>query len=290
MSTDVLTRHRSSRPRRAVPTGGVRSGPPVDPRLAARRREVEEDRGRRRRRRLGLGLGVAAVVAGAYGVTRTALVDVDRVTVRGVEGSAATAVRDLVAVEPGTALLDVDTASVEDRVSTLAWVGAVDATRHWPGSLEVRVSARVPVAVDPDGVMVDATGRVLGADGPVRPAHLPRIDHTLGRPGTTVEPQARELVEVLAALPPALAAQVAAGRVVGTDVVLTLDDGISVRIGDARRLTAKFVAVEALLEQAGRSTIAGLDVRVPSSPSVKPVPGAQRDRAASLTDGTGPGA
>lgn len=231
-----------------------------------------------------------AVVAGGYGVTRTAVLDVDRVEVRGVEGPAVATVRDLVAVEPGTALLDVDTASVEDRVATLAWVADVEATRHWPGAVEVRVSTRVPVAVDPDGVTVDATGRVLGADVPGRPAHLPRIDQALGRPGTTVEPRVRDLVEVLAALPPALAPEVASGRVAGTDVVLTLVDGIAVRIGDTSRLTAKFVAVEALLEQAGRSTIAGLDVRVPSSPSVRPAPGAERDPAASLTDGTGAGA
>lgn len=293
MSTGVLTRDRSPRPPRPgrAAATGTPSRPPIEPRLAARRREVERDRGRRRRRRLVLGLGVVTVVAGGYGVTRTALLDVDRVAVRGVEGPAAVAVRDLVAVEPGTALVDVDTAAVEDRVATLAWVADVDATRHWPGSLEVRVSARVPVAVDPDGVTVDATGRVLGADGPGRPAHLPRLDQALGRPGTTVGPQARELVEVLAALPPALAPEVASGRLAGPDVVLTLVDGITVRIGDTSRLTAKFVAVEALLEQAGRSTIAGLDVRVPSSPSVKPAPGAERDpAAASLTGDTGAGA
>jgi cell division septal protein FtsQ len=77
---------------------------------------------------------------------------------------------------------------------------------------------------------------------------------------------------------------------VGSDVVLTLVDGITVRIGDTSRLTAKFVAVEALLDQAGRATIESLDVRVPSSPSLVPVPGADRETGSSLTGEPGAGA
>jgi cell division protein FtsQ len=287
VSSGLLTRDRTGRA--PGPAAAARHDP-VDPRLAARRHQVERDRGRRRRRRLGLGLGLVAVVGGAYGLTRTSLLDVDRVEVRGVGGPAADGVQDLVGVEPGTALVDVDTAAVERRVATLAWVANVSAARRWPGRIEVRVSARVPVAVDTDGVAVDATGRVLGTDGPARPDHLPRIDQALGRPGTVVDPRSRQVVEVLAALPPSLSAEVASGRAAGTDVVLTLVDGITVRMGDTSRLTAKFVAVEALLEQAGRTTIAGLDVRVPSSPSVRPVPGAERDPGSSLTTGPGAGA
>ncbi len=285
MTSGVLTRH-----------NGGRSAPDalIDPRLAARRLEVARGRGRRRRRRLGAGLGLVVLAGGAYGVTRTSLLDVDRVDVHGVDGPAATLVADLVAVEPGTALLDVDTGAVEQRVASLPWVAAVAAERQWPGTLEVRVTTRIPVAVDPDGVAVDADGRVLGADVPELSAggsaELPRLELGLGRPGSVVDERGRLLVEVVAAVPPSLAGEVASGRVVGSDVVLTLVDGITVRIGDTSRLTAKFVAVEALLDQAGRATIESLDVRVPSSPSLVPVPGADRETGSSLTGEPGAGA
>ena len=285
MTSGVLTRH-----------NGGRSAPDalIDPRLAARRLEVARGRGRRRRRRLGAGLGLVALAGGAYGVTRTSLLDVDRVDVHGVDGPAATLVADLVAVEPGTALLDVDTGAVEQRVASLPWVSDVAAERQWPGTLQVRVTTRIPVAVDPDGVAVDADGRVLGADVPELSAgassELPRLELGLGRPGSVVDERGRLLVEVVAAVPPSLAGEVASGRVVGSDVVLTLVDGITVRIGDTSRLTAKFVAVEALLDQAGRATIESLDVRVPSSPSLVPVPGADRETGSSLTGEPGAGA
>ena len=285
MTSGVLTRH-----------SGGRSAPDalIDPRLAARRLEVARGRGRRRRRRLGAGLGLVVLAGGAYGVTRTSLLDVDRVDVHGVDGPAATLVADLVAVEPGTALLDVDTGAVEQRVASLPWVSDVAAERQWPGTLQVRVTTRIPVAVDPDGVAVDADGRVLGADVPELSAggsaELPRLELGLGRPGSVVDERGRLLVEVVAAVPPSLAGEVASGRVVGSDVVLTLVDGITVRIGDTSRLTAKFVAVEALLDQAGRATIESLDVRVPSSPSLVPVPGADRETGSSLTGEPGAGA
>lgn len=266
MSAGVLTRPRAERV----------AGGPIDPRLAERRREVERDRGRRRRRRVGVGLGVVTLVGGAYALTRTALVDVDRVEVVGVSGADASKVVAAAAVEPGTPLLDVHAPAVEERVEALAWVAEAHATRHWPGGVEVHVRPRVPVAVDPQGSAVAADGHVIGTGGPARPSSLPRLDQRLGAPGSVAPAPVRRVVEVLAAVTPSLAGEVASGEVVGTDVVLTLVDDITVRIGDSSRLTAKFVAVEALLDQAGRSTIAGLDVRVPSSPSVAPVPGADR--------------
>jgi cell division septal protein FtsQ len=61
---------------------------------------------------------------------------------------------------------------------------------------------------------------------------------------------------------------VESGALVDDDVELVLVDGIRVRFGPSDRHRAKFTALQALLDQAGRSTVRSIDVRVPTSPSL----------------------
>lgn len=275
MSTGTLERRRSasSRPQSFI-----------DPRLEARRDEVSRDRQRRRFRRVAVGALILVSLGGAYGLTRTAALDVDDVLVEGAAGRARADVVQAADVERGTPLLDVDVAAVETRVSALAWVDTVVVQRRWPGTVSVVVDARIPVAVDTAGVAADGSGRVLGAAVPGTTSDLPLIGVQFGPPGTQLDRRQRLVLEVLAAIPSSLAEEVESGQLGRSDVWLTLRDGITVRVGDSSRIRAKFVAIEALLEQADRSTIAALDVRVPSSPSVTPKPGTERAEAASLTD------
>lgn len=258
--------------------------PVIDPRIEDRRRAVSAEHARRRNRRVGTALALVGVVGGAYALTRSAALDVDRVSVTGVSGPAATEVARRAGVAPGTPLIDVDPAAVAHRVEKLVWVSDATVERHWPGGVTIEVVARQPVAVDRRGVALAADGSVLGSGVPGGSRSLPRVDIVAGRTGSTLASPMATVVEVLAAVPDHLRADVVEGAVRGSDVVLTLDDGITVRIGGPDRLVAKFVAVGALLEQADRETIEAIDVRVPSSPSVRPRKGTDRAADASLTD------
>lgn len=257
MSTGTLTRAPRSRP---TPT------PAIDPRLQARRMEVSRGQGRKRLRRIVAVGAVLAVAGGGYALTRSPLLDVDHVTLEGARGPQATAVTRAAAVPTGAAMAHLDTDAVADRVAALPWVRTAEVERVWPGTVTIHVTARTPVAVDQNGSGIDREGLVIG---PVADAtDLPRATLPPAEPGTVVGAAHRDLLAVLAALPAGLRSEVASGATVEGEVVLTLHDGIRVRFGAAERLSAKFAAVEALLDQAGRATTARLDVRVPSSPSL----------------------
>jgi cell division protein FtsQ len=223
MSTGTLERRRSasSRPQSFI-----------DPRLEARRDEVSRDRQRRRFRRVAVGALILVSLGGAYGLTRTAALDVDDVLVEGAAGRARADVVQAADVERGTPLLDVDVAAVEQRVSALAWVDTVVVQRRWPGTVSVVVDARIPVAVDTAGVAADGSGRVLGAAVPGTTSDLPLIGVQFGPPGTQLDRRQRLVLEVLAAIPSSLAEEVESGQLKRSDVWLTLRDGITVRVGD----------------------------------------------------------
>jgi cell division septal protein FtsQ len=91
----------------------------VDPRIQARRDEVERAGHRRRRRWRFAILGALALVAAAWFVTRTALLDVDRLEVEGASHLDPEAVRTASGVVVGDPLLDVDEGDVRARLQEL---------------------------------------------------------------------------------------------------------------------------------------------------------------------------
>src|SRR5690606_31253637 len=115
---------RSARADRSRPESAL-----IDPRLQARRREVERGKGRRRLRRLVVLLVLILIGGAVYGTTRSALLDVDHVRVSGVAGERADAVSAAAAIDRGTPLTSVDTASAARRVAGLAWVLDVEVER-----------------------------------------------------------------------------------------------------------------------------------------------------------------
>lgn len=239
----------------------------IDPRLNARRIEVARAQGRKRLRRLGVLMVITALVLGGVAVTRSSLLDVDRVTVAGADNSGRDSVLDAAAIPAGEAMVSVDVQKVEARVEQLPWVAEASVSRSWPGTVDIEVTERTAVAVAGDGasaVLVDDEGRILG------PAHgrrsLPAIGVAApGEPGTFLTDEARELVDVVSALPPDLLAEVDTATSEGEAPVLVLSDGIEVRLGDSTRLRSKAEAATALLDQADRPTIATIDVSVPSA-------------------------
>jgi cell division protein FtsQ len=253
-------------PRRPAPPGR----PAVDPRIVARRIAVRRAEGQRRLRRLlWIGGGVTSVAV-LLGLTRTPLLDLDRLEVTGTGDPAVAATLSTAGIRPGRPLADLDLAAGERALEALPQVASADLRRRWPGTLEVDVEPRVPVA----SVAVAGGNALVAADGVVvavaaGPAPLVRID----APPTLVAGdrlESTDLVTVAASLPEALRPQVA-GIVSGDgagSAELLLTDGTVVRLGAVDQLDDKLPAVVTVLTQVDRSCIAVVDVRVPSVPTV----------------------
>jgi cell division protein FtsQ len=244
----------------------------IDPRIRARRIEVQRDAGRRRLRRvvdLGLVLAVAAVFLLA---TRSPLLDVASVRVSGADRTGAAAVVEASGIRRGEHLVDVRPGHAADLVAAMPWVAEVRVHRHVGGTVELAVTERVPAAVVGDGagdLVVDAEGRVLAvaadlpdvAGGLVRVAGVPAG----AAPGQFLGPDAREALTLagrLSATVPGAISQVT----VGQSLVAGLAQGGDVLFGDTTRLTAKLRSLETVLEHVDLACLEHLDLRAPASP------------------------
>jgi cell division protein FtsQ len=242
----------------------------IDPRISARRIAVQRAEGQRRLHRLLWVGGCLALAVLALGATRTPLLDLDDLDVRGADPAAVAEALAPTGIRRGTALVDVDLAEGRAALEALPWVAKAELRRAWPGTLEVRVVARQPVAsvavaggaalVAEDGVVVavgDGTADLVPVEGPATLAPGDRLDQP-------------EQLAVAAALPAELrplVASVGAGDGAGA-VVLHLAEGGLVRLGAADQLEPKLLAALTVLTQVDRACLAILDVRVPSAPTV----------------------
>lgn len=244
---------------------GAESTNPIDPRLRARRAEVRRSKVRRRRRLVVAVPVLLSVATGAWFLAyRSPVLDVDHVTVRGNQVLSPVEIRRAAAVPQGGALVSVDLAAVVERVEARPWVLTATAARRWPGTVQVTVVERAPVAVmGTRPVLVDQEGRVLG----VAPSgtRLPTIVGDPQRPGRSVSGASRRLAQVLGQIPPDLRGQVTRAASSGADLTLTLTDGVKVRWGDDQANAEKARSLMLLLDQADRPTIATVDVSVPSA-------------------------
>jgi cell division protein FtsQ len=237
----------------------------VEPKLRARRIEVARDQGRRRLRRVAGAAIVIAVVLLAIGATRSPLLDVDAVEVSGAEATGEDRVLDAADIELGTPLISVDTGAVRAAVEQLPWIEQASVRRGWPGTVEIEVVERVPVAVVGSGraaVLVDADGRAV-APASEAPSDLPELSGAPVPLGASIPEAQRAGLAVVGVLPPELAAEVALIDVSSAGAALTLVDGIEVSWGDETQASAKAEALEVLLDQADRATIATIDLTVP---------------------------
>lgn len=254
---------------------GRGSALPMDPRIRRRRIEVRRDEGRKRLRIL---LGCAAVVVAALaavGATRSPLLDVDYVDVRGAEETGRLDLIAAAGLDGHPAMLDVDTAEVARRVEALPWILRATARLQWPGTVRVDVAERRPAAVLPAGegqwALADVTGRVLQI-GPDKPPGLPVIgdvpppDRAGGKVAATAVPS----LKVAAALPGPVKERIAdVATVAGGEVELQLvPPGGVVRLGRPEDLPAKLSVLETVLARADLADVRQIDVRVPEAPAL----------------------
>lgn len=250
-----------------------RRGPPMDPRIQQRRIEVKRHDGRRRLRFLLASLAVLAAGGGAVGATRSPLLDVDHVTLRGAQHTSLGEVADATKLHRQPLMVEVDTPSLARKVESLPWVLRARVERQWPATVRISVVERAPAAAAASDqgrwAVVDGTGRVL-AVGPERPANLPAV--AIGavapnRPGASLPAGAEGILRVAAALPAPLQARVGeVAGVAGGSIELRLRTGGTVRLGPPDDLQAKLAAALTVIEKAAGGGFAVLDVRAPQTP------------------------
>lgn len=270
------------------------------PRFRARRIAVRRDAGLRRLKRLLVLVAVAATSLAAVVVLRSPILDVDEVRVVGAATTGPDAVTAAAGLDLGSPILLADLDGAEARVRDLPWVGDVVVERELPGTVVVRVTERVPVAVVSGAgraVLVDDVGRVLGEAppsavppfvhvlvpdappavgeqldlaAPVGPDATTR-DATAGG-ATTGDPTAGPGGGLLAAAVDLAGAvrRDPAGAVAAVhlepDLWLQLVGGGRVELGDATALDAKVEALRTVHARVDLSCLATLDLRVPTHP------------------------
>jgi cell division protein FtsQ len=268
------------------PRGDHPAGRTIDPRIRARRIEVQRDRGRRRLRRLGQLSALAAALIGVLGLTRTPLLDVDHIDVVGASRTGAAAVIGRSAVQTGDRLTGVPLGRVAARVATLPWVGTVDVRRGWPNRLRITgverhqvaaVAGRPAAAGHPFWIVLDVGGRQL-AQTPDPPQAVPVLQVPAVRValGTDVDPRFQTMLQVAASVPQSLAGRVLALRVtgpgrVGGTVRLSSGGTAAIELGPADQLDRKWLALASVLaavDPARPAPLGRIDLRVPSAPAL----------------------
>jgi cell division protein FtsQ len=245
--------------------------PRMDPRIRERRVAVKRDEGRRRLRLLVAAAGALAVVAVAYAVVRSPLLDVDTIRVRGASNTPPAEVARAGGLDRHPQLVDLDSAKVAARIQALPWVQRATVVRRWPGTVEVTLLERTPLAAVPgEGgwAMVDSTGRVLEVAGEA-PAGMPTITTPVAAPapGSRVSTSTRGALLVLESLPGSLTTRITAIDVDDQgDLQLKLDGAPPVRFGPPTSVRPKLVAVATLLSRTNLRGVTGVDVRVPTAP------------------------
>ncbi|HEX7094581.1 MAG TPA: FtsQ-type POTRA domain-containing protein [Acidimicrobiales bacterium] len=251
-----------------------RPAPPrMDPRMRARRVAVRRDEGRRRLRRLLVMAAVAGVAAAGYLLTRSPLLDVDHLRVHGAERTGTEAVLTAAGISRGDPMTDVSLDGAHDAIAELPWVESVRVERDWPGTIEIHVTERVPVAALRTGagvwVLLDGTGHVLTTlEG--APPDLPviAVDAAATSPGAQQHGLAGALA-VARLLTPDLRAWLDSIQPAPDGTVeLLLHDGIRVKLGSEAHLWDKLVDLATVLTRVDLTDIETIDVSVVHDPIV----------------------
>ena len=263
----------------------------MDPRILARWVAVRQGERKRRWRLAKVALGVTSVIAGAWLVARSPVLAMQRVEVHGGVHTARGAVLAAAGLDRRQQMIDIDAGAVRRKVAALPWVAQVSVGRHWPTTVTIGITERVPRAkvAETAGhlLFVDGEGRVLGPVDNVTATLGARGDGLAllvgfapaGAPGTTLDRSSGPALALLRSLstlpvdaaaspPPAIGHTLSAvlRDTDGTLHVAYLPGPIDVVFGSADAVAAKLVDIRSLLAGLAPGTPATIDVRVPDAP------------------------
>lgn len=243
----------------------------------------------RQRRRLVIAAAVLALLifgGGWYLLRDSAVVSVDHVTVTGVSGTDAAAIRaSLDSAAHKMTTLDVSTAQLRAAVSGFPEVEGVRVSTDFPHGITIHVVELLPVAavkVSGHELAVTGNGMIL-SKVPVT-GSLPLI--TSDEPPTGGRLHQRWVLgaaHLLAAAPRRLLARLSEVTTVGGHgLVAQIRNGPSIYFGDASRPDAKWLAVLAVLADPASAGALYIDVTDPARPAAGA--GGQAAQAAGATN------
>jgi cell division protein FtsQ len=251
----------------------------VDPRLARRRRQVQEASAQRRLRWLIAALLLAVSAGLVVAVFQSSWFSVDTISV---EGQVRTPVLELLeeaGITEGVSIVSVRTAGAVERLRSDPWVAEAEVRAVWPRTVEVIVVEHIPIArvkSGPSWVISSSQGVVVAGEEPIVE---PVIELDSGRfsPGMQIEDEAvLGALQFVAALPLELKPELVVARE-GADLVATVL-GFRVELGLPKDMAQKAVTLAVLFDK-GVESGAVINVISPLRPAVSnpqpPVEGSQ---------------
>lgn len=251
----------------------------IDPRMKARRIAVLRAQGRRRLRVLSVVLGLVLAAAAAWGISRTPLLDVDRVTVTGASSSDRAEILASSQVVVGQPMLFLDVNRAQRSVEALPWVRSAQVWRDWPATLRISVEPRVPAAVVPAAggrtALIDSYGYAIGwgpppaaADTSAEASRAVDVPHVsvpfAGRLGD-IHTLADGPLAVVSAMPDDLRSWVETVTLEpgGERVGLALVGGATAVLGEPVLIEDKVSALRAVLATTDLACVTTIDVTMP---------------------------
>lgn len=214
-------------------------------------------------------VAVALLLGGWVWLRDSSLVAVTNVTVSGATGLGAPAVRSaLTGTAQQMTTLHVDRAALNDSVARFPLVKSISLSTKFPHGMTIIVHEREPVAslVGPGGAIAVADDGVILTGIPT--SGLPTITVARLVRGTRVQdPAIAAEVELTALTPKRLRGQVTQVNSGADGLVVTLRSGPVLRFGDGKRLEAKWVAANRVLEDPQAAGAGYIDVSIPERPA-----------------------
>lgn len=245
---------------------------PINPRIAERRSKVREEQMRKRRRLLLVAFIVIAILAFAFYLTRTPILDVDTIEINGATTVSFEEIYEASQIRYGEPLLSVNPSDSARSIREIPVIDTADVQRHWDGHIVITVTERTPVALaqheDRRIFRIDKDGRVLSVWNFGDPA-FPLIDGVeVGEPGSFLSGSNGALEVAALATPGVRSRLVSITQEENGQITAKLHPQGTVIFGSSADLPAKMVALRTLLGQVDQIDIATINVSTPSTPVV----------------------
>ncbi len=240
----------------------------VDPRLARRRRQVQEASARRRLRWMVMLLALAILTGVVVAVFQSSWFSVDSINVEGERQSEVLAILSEAGIEEGVSIVSVRAGRAEELLRDDPWIAEAAVRVVWPRSVEVMVVEHIPIAqltVTDTTAVVSGQGVVLSIGETLV---QPRIDIdggalTVG--GVVEDPVVLAALEFVASLPIELKTDLVVA--LEEDLLIALVHNHRVELGGPREMTEKALTLAALFDD-GLEEGAVVNLLAPSRPAV----------------------